>query len=337
MNRVNVGVIGAGRIGRLHARNLKYQVPGANLLAISDVMVETARGVAAELEIPICEQDYRGILDRQEIEAVAICSSTDTHARIITDAAGAGKDIFCEKPVALELDQIDHALAAVAQAGVKLLVGFNRRFDPSFRKAKELVAAGQIGAPHLLRISSRDPKPPPPGYIKSSGGLFLDMMIHDFDMARYLLGEEVNELMATGNCLIDPVIGELGDVDTAVVVLKYQSGALGTIDNSREAVYGYDQRIEVFGSRRSVAVGNRTPTEVTVNGADFVRSDKPLFFFVERYREAYVDEMNHFISCIVEGEQPLAGGLDGRIAVEMAYAAMDSLAKGMFVHVSRHC
>jgi myo-inositol 2-dehydrogenase/D-chiro-inositol 1-dehydrogenase len=333
MEKVNIGIIGAGRIGRIHARNLKFLVPGAKVVAISDVMEESARKVAAELEIPIWERDCRRLLENKDLDAIVICSSTDTHAQLINESAQAGKDIFCEKPVALDLDRIDSALNSVVQAGVKLMVGFNRRFDPSFKKARAMVAAGKVGTPHLLRISSRDPQPPPPAYVKVSGGLFLDMMIHDFDMARYLMGEEVTELMATGNCLVDPEIGKQGDVDTAVVLLKYQSGALGTIDNSRKAIYGYDQRIEVFGSEGSVVVGNLTPTKVTLNNADSVQSDKPLFFFLERYQEAYLAEMNHFIECILNNTQPIVGGIDGKISVEMGYAAQESLVSKKFVTI----
>jgi myo-inositol 2-dehydrogenase/D-chiro-inositol 1-dehydrogenase len=333
MRKVNIGVIGAGRIGRIHGRNLKFQVPGAKIIAIADVIIESAKKLADELEIPVCEEDYRRLLRKDDIQAVIICSSTDTHAQIIIEAAEAGKHIFCEKPIALEMDKIDRALAAVDKAEVKLQVGFNRRFDPSFKKAKELVEAGKIGTPHLLRISSRDPQPPPLEYIRVSGGLFLDMMIHDFDMARYLLKEEVTEMMATGHCLIDSSIGQCGDIDTAVVLLKFQSGALGTIDNSRQAAYGYDQRIEVFGSEGSVVVENKTPTEVTLHSAESIQSDKPLHFFLERYQEAYLAEMNHFITCILEDKEPCVGGLDGKISVAMGYAALESLKKGTFVKV----
>jgi len=248
MEKVNIGIIGVGRIGKLHAGNLKYQVPGVKVLAVADIFEESAQQVAAQLEIPGAEKDYRVLLENKDIDAVVICSSTDTHAQIISEAAEAGKHIFCEKPIALDIDKIDQAITAVKKAGVKLQVGFNRRFDPSFKKAKDLVASGKIGTPHLLRITSRDPEPPPISYIKVSGGIFLDMMIHDFDMARYLLDQEVVELMAVGNCLVDPAIGEAGDIDTAIVTLKYEGGAWGTIDNSRKAVYGYDQRIEIFGS-----------------------------------------------------------------------------------------
>jgi len=225
MDKVNLGVIGVGRIGKLHARNLKYQVPGTKVVAVADIFEESARETASQLEIPIAEKDYQVLLENKDIDAVVICSSTDTHAQIISEAAQAGKHIFCEKPIALDIEKIDQAITAVKKAEVKFQVGFNRRFDPSFKKAKDLVSEGTIGTPHLVKITSRDPEPPPISYIKVSGGIFLDMMIHDFDMARYLLSQEVVELMAVGSCLVDPAIGEAGDVDTAIVTLKYKGGA----------------------------------------------------------------------------------------------------------------
>jgi len=335
MEKVNVGVIGVGRIGRLHARNLKYQVSGTRVLAVADIFEKSAREVASQLEIPIVEKDYRILLENDDIDAVVICSSTDTHAQIISEAAQAGKHIFCEKPIALDLNKIDQAITAVKKSGVKLQVGFNRRFDPSFKKAKELVKNRTIGTPHLVRITSRDPEPPPISYVKVSGGIFLDMMIHDFDMARYLLDQEVVELMAVGSCLVDPAIGEEGDIDTAIVTLKYENGAWGTIDNSRKAVYGYDQRIEVFGSEGCVMVGNPKPTEVTINSAKGTKSDKPLYFFIERYQEAYLAEMEEFIKCIKENKEPSVGGFDGKISVQMGYAAKESLSKRSFVKLIR--
>ena len=335
MEKVNVGVIGVGRIGRLHARNLKYQIPGTKVLAVADIFEKSTREVASQLEIPIAEKDYQVLLENKNIDAVVICSSTDTHAQIISEAAQAGKHIFCEKPIALDVEKIDQAIDAVKKAGVKLQVGFNRRFDPGFKKAKGLVASGTIGTPHLVRITSRDPEPPPISYVKVSGGIFLDMMIHDFDMARYLLDQEVVELMAVGSCLVDPAIGEAGDIDTAIVTLKYENGAWGTIDNSRKAVYGYDQRIEVFGSEGCVMVGNPTPTEVTINSAEDTKTDKPLYFFTERYQEAYLAEMKEFIKCIQENREPSVGGFDGKISVQMGYAAKESLTKSSFVKITK--
>jgi len=333
MKQINLGIIGAGRIGQMHARNIVHQISGGKILAISDIIEDAAKKAGEELNIPIITNDHQKILSNKDIDGVLICSSTDTHAQIISEAAEAGKHIFCEKPIALEMDKIEEALSTVEKMGVKLMVGFNRRFDPSFKKAKDLIAKGQIGEPQLVRITSRDPEPPPLNYIKVSGGLFLDMMIHDFDMARYLTGEEVNELMAFGECLIDPSIGEAGDIDTAIVTLKFESGVLGSIDNSRKSVYGYDQRIEVFGSKGCVMVGNKKPTEVVVKDAKAISSDKPLYFFIERYAEAYLAEIKEFISCIVENKEPSVSGYDGKISVKLGYAAWESLKKNRVVTI----
>jgi myo-inositol 2-dehydrogenase/D-chiro-inositol 1-dehydrogenase len=321
---IGVGLIGTGRIGRLHAENLVYRIPEANLVAVSDIFVEAAEKVAAELGIPAAYEDHRRILEDQSIDAVLICSSTDTHAQLIEEAAEAGKQIFCEKPIALDLDKIDRALAAVEQAGVKLQIGFNRRFDPNFRRVQEVVAAGEIGEPQILRITSRDPAPPPIEYVRVSGGIFLDMTIHDFDMARFLVGSEVEEIYAAGGVMVDPAIGEVGDVDTTIITLRFANGVLGAIDNSRQAVYGYDQRVEIFGSKGMVACSNDTPDSAVVSDAQGVRSSLPLFFFVERYTKSYVAEIRAFVECVVEDSAPPVTGLDGRVPVVMAYAARKS-------------
>jgi myo-inositol 2-dehydrogenase/D-chiro-inositol 1-dehydrogenase len=321
---IRVGLIGAGRIGRVHAENLTYRVPEANLVAVSDIFVEAAEKLAADFQIPATYKDHRRIMEDKTIEAVVICSSTDTHSIMIEEAATAGKHIFCEKPIDHDLSKIDRALATVEQAGVKLQVGFNRRFDPNFRRVREIVAAGEIGDPHILHITSRDPGPPPIEYIKVSGGIFLDMTIHDFDMARFLMGEEVEEIYATGGVRVDPQIGEAGDIDTAIITLRFKSGAIGTIDNSRKAIYGYDQRVEVFGSEGVVKVSNNTPHTAVVSNANGVHSPLPLLFFIERYTEAYVAEMKEFIECIQQDTTPPVTGNDGRIPVVMAYAANKS-------------
>ncbi len=322
--RVRVALIGAGRIGRVHARNLVYQVPEAELVAVADVIEEAARKLAAELQVPSVYADPEPVMEDPTVEAVLICSSTDTHAPLIEAAATAGKHIFCEKPIALDLARIDRALAAVEEAGVKLQVGFNRRFDPSFRRAREIVASGRIGRPHIVRITSRDPEPPPLEYVKVSGGIFVDMTIHDFDMARFLINDEVEEIYAAGGVLVDPRIGEVGDLDTAILTLRYAGGALGTIDNSRRAVYGYDQRVEVFGSEGMVMVSNRTPDTAVVSDGEGVHAAKPLYFFIERYAEVYVAEMRAFIQSVLEDTPPPVTGQDGRIPVVMAYAARRS-------------
>jgi myo-inositol 2-dehydrogenase/D-chiro-inositol 1-dehydrogenase len=322
-----LAVIGAGRIGRLHAEHLAHRLPEANLVAIADPRLDAAQTVAAACRVARTVADYHELLQDPSIEAVVICSATDTHAAIIADAAAAGKHIFCEKPIAQNLAAIDRALNAVAAAGVILQVGFNRRFDPNFKRVREIVAAGEIGQPHILRITSRDPAPPPLDYVKVSGGLFMDMAIHDFDMARYLMGEEVVEIYAVGGVLVDPAIGRAGDIDTAVVTLRFASGALGTIDNSRQAVYGYDQRVEVFGSAGAVSVSNNTPHSAVMSKADGVHSAKPLYFFVERYVESYLAEMRAFLESVRTGCQPPVTGNDGRVPVVMALAAGKSLAE----------
>jgi myo-inositol 2-dehydrogenase/D-chiro-inositol 1-dehydrogenase len=326
--KINVGVIGAGRIGRVHTENLAYRIPEANLVAISDVFVEAAQKLAAELGVPAVHQDPRRILEDKSIDAVLICSSTDTHAQFIEQAAQAGKQIFCEKPIALDLAKIDHALAQVEQAGVKLQIGFNRRFDPNFSRVQQIAAAGEIGEVQILHITSRDPAPPPIAYVRVSGGIFLDMTIHDFDMARFLMGSEVESIYAAGGVMVDPAIGEAGDVDTAVITLHFANGALGTIDNSRQAVYGYDQRVELFGSKGSVAADNNYPNAVTISDARRVHRDLPLNFFMERYVESYVAEMRAFIGSVVNDTPSPVTGLDGRIPVVMGYAAKKSLAEG---------
>ena len=324
MAAVNIGLVGAGRIGKLHGQNLAYRVPGARLVAIADVALPAAKACAEELQIKTAVKDYRRILDNVDVDAVVVCSSTDTHADIVEHAAAAGKHIFCEKPLDLDLKRIDRVLAAVERAGVKLQVGFNRRFDSNFRRVHDLVAAGEIGTPHIVRITSRDPKPPPLAYVKVSGGIFLDMTIHDFDMARFLIESDVVELYAAGGVMVDPEIGKAGDIDTTVITLRYANGAIGTIDNSRQAVYGYDQRVEVFGSKGMAGVTNKKPDTAEWYGADGGHSTLPLFFFLERYTDSYIAEMHAFVECIQQDKPPAVTGMDGRIPVAMGYAALKS-------------
>jgi len=325
--KINIGVIGAGRIGRVHAENLAYRIPEANLVAVSDIFVEAAESLAAELGVA-AYQDHRPILEDESIDAVLICSSTDTHAQLIEEVAEAGKQIFCEKPIALDLGKIDSALAAVERAGVKLQIGFNRRFDPNFRRVREIVAAGEIGEPHILRLTSRDPAPPPIEYVKVSGGIFVDMTIHDFDMARFLVGSEVEQVYTAAGVMFDPAIGEAGDVDTAVITLHFANGALGVIDNSRQAVYGYAQRAEVFGSAGCVTADNNFPNTATISDAQHIHRDLPLNFFMERYTESYVAEIRAFVDCILNDVPPPVTGLDGRIPVVMGFAAKKSYKEG---------
>ena len=322
--QIRMGVLGTGRIGRLHAENLAFRVPGAELVAVADVNLEAAQACAAACHVARAHEDPREVIEDPDIEAVLICSSTDCHADQIERAAAAGKQIFCEKPIDLDLERIDRALDAVEQAGVKLMIGFNRRFDPGFARARQMVLEGRVGQPHLVRITSRDPAPPPAEYVAVSGGLFLDMTIHDLDMARWIIGSDVEEIHAMSAVLVDPRIGEAGDVDTAILSLRYASGALGTIDNSRQAVYGYDQRLEVFGSEGCVVVGNETPNRAVLSQADGVVSDTPLYFFVERYQAAYVAELQEFVACLQQDRAPSVTGVDGRMPVLMALAAQRS-------------
>lgn len=322
--KIRFGVIGAGRIGKLHAENLAARIPGVEVTTVADLNLAAAQETAARLHIPKTTPDYREILEDPSVEAVAICSSTDVHAQMVVEAAQAGKHIFCEKPIDHDLVKIDKALDAVEKAGVKLQIGFNRRFDPNFRKVYQMITEGKIGEPHILRITSRDPAPPPIEYVKVSGGLFLDMTIHDFDMARYLMCGEVSQVYAAAGVKVDPQIGAVGDIDTAVVTLHFENGAIGTIDNSRKAVYGYDQRVEVFGSLGMVAVSNNTPDTHVYSNQEGVHAAKPLYFFLERYTESFLVEMREFVESIRQDSPTLVQGVDGRIPVLMGLAARKS-------------
>ncbi len=324
MQRLNIGIIGAGRIGRVHAENLAFRLPEAAVAAIADVNSAAARQVAERCGIPRVAGSAAEILSDPAIEAVLICSSTDTHAGLIVEAARAGKHIFCEKPVDHTLARIDRALEAVAAAGVKLQIGFNRRFDPNFARVRQAVAGGEIGTPHLMHIISRDPAPPPIAYVKVSGGIFLDMTIHDFDMARFLIGDEVEEIYTSAAVRVDPAIGEAGDLDTVLLVLRFRNGVIATIDNSRKAVYGYDQRVEVFGSGGAISTLNCYPNQAVVSTGESVRRDLPLNFFMERYTESFVSELRAFVSAVLADQPTPVTGIDGRIPVVMAQAARKS-------------
>ena len=332
--RLNVGLIGAGRIGRVHAKHLVYQIPQATLSVVADIDDQAARDCAQQFDISDAVRDYRAVLDDETIEAVVICSSTDTHAPMIKEAAAAGKHIFCEKPIASTLEEIDHALEAVNRAGVKFQVGFNRRFDPSFRRVRAAVEEGEVGDPHLLHLISRDPSPPPIDYIRSSGGLFFDMTIHDFDMARFLIGSEVREIYTAAAVRVDPAIEEAGDLDTAVITLQFDNGVIGTIDNSRKAVYGYDQRAEVFGSGGRIQSENQYPNTAVVSNGEHVRRDLPLNFFMERYVESFRVEIQAFVDAVREDQPVPVGGKDGRVAVVMGMAARRSYDENRPVQLS---
>jgi len=323
-NRLQVGLIGAGRIGKVHAETVAFGLPEARIVSIADIDRTAAVQVAERCGIPAVAASSQEILADPGVDAVLICSSTDTHAGLIAGAARAGKHIFCEKPIALSLARIDAALEAVATAGVKLQIGFNRRFDANFARVRRAVETGEIGMPRLMHIISRDPAPPPISYVKVSGGLFLDMTIHDFDMARFLIGDEVEEIFVAGGVMVDPEIGAAGDLDTAAIVLRFRNGVIGTIENCRQAVYGYDQRVEILGSLGAIATDNCYPNQAVVSTGREVRKDLPLNFFMERYRESYAAELRAFAEAVIHDKPTPVNGEDGRIPVAMGLAARKS-------------
>lgn len=323
-----VGVIGAGRIGKLHAENVIKNFQNVEVRSVADVYADKIEEWAKGAGIKNVYSDYKEILNDPEIDAVLICSSTNTHSTITIEAAQAGKHIFCEKPIDYDVDRIHAALEAVEKAGVKFQVGFNRRFDHNFKRVRELINEGKVGDIQIVKVTSRDPQPPSPEYAKVSGGMFLDMTIHDFDMVRYLSGSEVVEVYANAAVLVDPAIGEAGDVDTALISLKFKNGSIGVIDNCRKASYGYDQRIEVLGSKAGVTADNDTPTTAVLSTEDAVYSDKPKYFFLERYMDSFTDEMKEFFDCVINDKTPSVTGIDGLKPVLIGLAAKKSYAEG---------
>lgn len=323
---VRMGVIGTGRIGSMHADLLARQVPGAEVTWVNDVHAPSAAAVAARLQVSA--GSVEDLLGAADVDAVAICTSTDTHADLIVAAADAGKAIFCEKPVSLDLAEVDRALAAVEAAGVPFQIGFNRRFDPAHAAVARAVAEGEIGEVQIVRITSRDPAPPPIDYVRASGGIFLDMTIHDFDMARFVAQSEVVEVYARGSVRVDPAFGEAGDVDTAVIVLEHENGCLTTIDNSRRAVYGYDQRVEVFGSAGMAASENPLAHSTIVRTAAGVRAATLPYFFLERYIPSYLGEWEAFVRAVATGAPPAVGVVDARAPLVIGLAAWRSLREG---------
>ncbi len=322
---ISIALLGAGRIGQIHGRNIAAS-PRARLAAIADPFPEGAKALSAATGAPI--RTAEEILADTSIDAVLIGTPTDTHADFIDAAAKAGKAVFCEKPVDMSSARIRQTLERVEKAGIALMIGFNRRFDPNFSALQKRLADGAAGNVELVTILSRDPAPPPVSYIKHSGGLFRDMMIHDFDMARFLLGEDAIEVFAVGSALVDPAIGEAGDVDTAAVVLKTASGKICQISNSRRATYGYDQRIEVHGSKGMLSAANVPETTVSFAGAAGIVSDPVQNFFLERYAAAYRLEIETFIDVVEKGAKPSPNGTDGLKAQMMADAATQSRKTG---------
>ena len=281
---VKVGIIGAGRIGRVHITSITTRVPNAVIKTVADpFLTEETADWAKSMGVEKTTKDYKEIIEDPEIDAVLICSSTDTHSPISIEAIKAGKHVFCEKPIDHDVDKIMEVIKALEGTGLKYQVGFNRRFDHNFQSLQETVAQGKIGTPQIIKITSRDPEPPSIDYVKVSGGMFLDMTIHDFDMARFLAGCDAEEVYVQSANLVDPAIGEAGDVDTAVITLKMENGAIVVIDNCRKAVYGYDQRAEVFGSEGMAAISNDSQSTTVISNAQGVTGEKPMFFFLERY------------------------------------------------------
>lgn len=332
---LNIGIIGAGRIGKVHLQSVTRYVADAKVIALADPFMNAeTEEWARSLGVGKLTRDYKEILADPEVDAVFICSSTDTHSAISLEAIAAGKHIFCEKPVDHDLGKIKAVMQALEGSNVKYQVGFNRRFDHNFAAAREAVASGRIGELAVLKITSRDPGAPPVDYIRVSGGIFLDMTIHDFDMVRFISGEEVTEVYAAGGVTVDPAIGEAGDIDTAVVTLRLESGALAVIDNCRRASYGYDQRLEAFGSKGQVAISNDTASSAVVSDASGVTAEKPLYFFLERYMQAYAAEVEAFVAA-VRDDTPVPVGIDaGLQSVLIGVAAKKSLELGRPVKLS---
>ncbi len=333
---LTIGIIGAGRIGKVHLESISYHVKNATVKAIADpFMNDETRAFCESFGVKDIYTDYKKIIEDKEIDAVLVCSSTDTHSAISIEAINAGKHIFCEKPVDHSIEKIQAVADALAShPEVKFQVGFNRRFDHNFAAIRKAYDAGKIGEAHILKITSRDPEPPNPAYIKVSGGIFLDMTIHDFDMATFLTNSDVEEVYVNSAVLVDPAIGEQGDVDTAIITMKMANGALAVIDNSRKAVYGYDQRAELFGSKGMVATSNDTLSSAVISNADGVTGEKPLFFFLERYMESFSEEMRQFVDAVENNKEVPVGIHAGMQSVKIGLAAKKSVAQHRPVQLS---
>ena len=333
MNKIKVAVAGLGRIGTIHLKNLSRNFPQIEVVGAMDVFDES-KEIADEFNVSFFTKDYDELLDVPELDAVIICSPTDTHADYTIKAAKAGKQIFCEKPLDLSLERVQEVLQVVKECGVKLMLGFNRRFDPEFKKIRQLVEIGAVGEPQIIKITSRDPGPPPVSYIKVSGGMFLDMTIHDFDMARYISGKEVKEVFAKAAVKVDPEIGEAGDVDTAIITLTFDDDSMAVIDNCRKAVYGYDQRLEVFGSKGMAQAENNFPNNHKLYTKFGISGDLPLHFFLERYDASYNQEIKEFVDALVNGKAMPVDGNDGLISIAIGLAAKKSAENNRPVSIS---
>jgi myo-inositol 2-dehydrogenase/D-chiro-inositol 1-dehydrogenase len=329
--RLRIGVLGLGRIGRIHATNVARHVRGATLVACADPAADTLAAVGAELGVTRLYADYRELLAAADLDAVVAATPTATHFEVLTACAAAGKQIFAEKPVDLDLARIDAINATVERSGVRMMVAFQRRFDPDFSRLKTMVDAGAVGDIHLVRISSRDALPPHESFIPTSGGIFLDMTVHDFDMVRFVTGREVTGVYARGAVMVDPMFAKYGDWDTTVCTLTLDGGALATIDNSRRAVYGQDQRAEVFGSRGMVAATNHAVDRVESADETGRHGARLTAFFPERYTDAYKLEMQAFVDAVLTGQPMPVTGADGRAATALGVAARQSARENRYV------
>ena len=327
MSELRIGVLGVGRIGKMHAELIERQTLGATVSAVYDVYAEGAEEVGADVDARVASSP-EDLIGADDVDAVAICSSTDTHIDLLVAAAEAGKAVFIEKPLSLDLAEVDRGVAAVEAAGIPVQVGFNRRFDASHKAVRDRVMAGDVGDVQMVRITSRDPAPPPVEYIKVSGGIFLDMTIHDFDMARFVTGSEVVEVYATGAVMVDEAIGDAGDLDTVVIVMTHENGAITTIDNSRQAVYGYDQRVEVFGSAGLASSDNPGVNTTTLRTAAGSSGPTIPYFFLDRYIPSYLAEWSDFVAMVTDGAASPVTVRDGRAPLIIGLAAWESYREG---------
>ena len=323
MNKIRTLIIGLGRIGKIHLGNLQA-IDEVEIVGICDPTDE-AKVFSNKAGLTFYQKDFTDVADQVQADAIVICSPTDTHANYVSIAAKKGIDVFCEKPLDLSLEKVKQVLKTVNESKIKLMLGFNRRFDSEFQSVKEKIVNGHIGDIHTIKITSRDPSPPPINYIKSSGGMFLDMTIHDFDMIRYLTNKEIVEVYAKGDALVNPEIAKAGDIDTAIINLTFEDGSMAVIDNCRKAVYGYDQRVEVFGSKGMVQSKNKFDKYTLTYSENGVTSALPQHFFLERYADAYKKEINHFIDCIRHKKTPEVSGFDGLMSLVLGLCAKESL------------
>ena len=329
------GVLGAGRMGKIHIENILFNIPDLKLKVVADINIDDEMEKwATDIGVPKLINDPNKVINDPEIDVVLIASSTDTHTKLIQEAAKAKKDIFCEKPIDTDLSRIKETLEVVKKEKVKMMIGFNRRFDKHFIRVKEMVSSGKIGSPYMVKVTARDPALPSINYLKSSGGMLFDMTIHDWDMARFQVGSEIEEIYTSGAVLVDPEIEKIGDIDTVALILKFKNGVIGMIDNSRQAVYGYDQRVEVFGSKGCAIADNESSNTVRLYNSENIKEDNIPYFFLQRYMDSYAEELRYFIECLQENKEPSPNGEDGFQNVVIAIAAQKSYEENRPVKIS---